>query len=86
MVCSTAAAEGFKMEDEEDVVVVLVTAVEIGARVFHSLTVQSRALERTRSPRSTGPRAGWKSRLMTGAAWPLYRMRVSTPALAPARS
>ena len=64
----------------------VVTAVEIGARVFHNFTVQSNALERTRSPRSTGPRAGWKSRLMTGAAWPLYRIRVSTPALAPARS
>ena len=36
----------------------VVTAVEIGARVFHNFTVQSNALERTRSPKSTGPRAG----------------------------
>ena len=78
--CSLLAA-GFRMEVD-----VVVTAVEIGARVFHSFTVQSNALERTRSPKSTGPRAGWKSRLMTGAAWPLYRSRVSTPAFAPARS
>ena len=61
------------------------TAVE-GARVFQSLTVQSSEVERTRSPRSTGPRAGWKSRDMTGAVWPLYLRRSSVPALAPARS
>ena len=42
----------------EEVVDEAVTAVEIGARVFHSFTVQSNALERTRSPKSTGPRAG----------------------------
>ncbi len=47
------------------------TEVEDDARVFQSLTVQSREVERTRSPRSTGPRAGWESRDMTGAVWPL---------------
>ena len=45
--------------------------VAAGARTFHSLTDQSKLDERTRSPRSTGPRAGWKSTDMTGAAWPL---------------
>ena len=83
MLCSLVVA-GLRREDADDVEVV--TEVEAGARVFHSLTVQSSALERTRSLRSTGPRAGWKSRLMTGAVCPLYRRRVSTPALAPARS
>lgn len=58
---------GFKIDD----VVEAATDVEDGARVFHNLTVQSTALDRIRSPRSTGPLAGWKSKLMTGAVWPL---------------
>ena len=41
-------------------------------RTFQSLTVQSMELVRTRSLRSTGPRAEWKFRLMIGAVWPLY--------------
>ena len=60
--------------------------VEDAGLVFQSLNVQSSPLERSRSPRSTGPRVGWKSRLMTGAVWARYRNRLSTPAFAPARS
>lgn len=83
MACSVLV-DGSAMVEVEDGVGT--TEVEEAARVFQSLTVQSREVERTRSPRSTGPRAGWESRDMTGAVWPLYRMRASTPALAPARS
>ena len=53
MGCSAAAPDLTVIEDE-----VAATAVEDGGRVFQSLTVQSSALERSRSPRSTGPRAG----------------------------
>lgn len=47
------------------------TEVEDAGRVFQNLTLQSKELERARSPKSTGPLAGWKSRLITGAVWPL---------------
>lgn len=45
-------------------------ATEDGARIFQILTDQSRLLVMKRSERSRGPRRGWKSTLMTGAAWP----------------
>ncbi len=83
MVCSVVVVVSAMLEVDDGVGA---TDVEEGARVFQSLTVQSREVERTRSPRSTGPRAGWESRDMTGAVWPLYLIRASTPALAPARS
>ncbi len=62
-ICSLFEAAGLSIDDVAE-------AFEDGARVFQSLTLQSSALESTKSPRSTGPRAGWKSRLITGAAWP----------------
>lgn len=48
-----------------------VEEIAAGARMRQSLTDQSRDVERRRSERSTGPRAGWKESDMTGAAWPL---------------
>ena len=66
--CSALLLVGLGIVEEE--VVGAATEADDGARVFQSLTVQSSDVERTRSPRSTGPRAGWKSRDMTGAVCP----------------
>lgn len=57
-----------------------------GGWTFQILTLQSKELEMAKSPRSIGPRALWKSKPVTGAVWPLYRILPSTPAFAPARS
>lgn len=62
------------------------TDVDDAGRDFQSLMDQSSPVDRKRSPKSMGPRAGWKSKLVTGAVWPLYRNRTSVPAPAPARS
>ena len=47
-----------KVDDEGVEAVAAAAAAEDGARVFHSLTVQSSELVSTRSLRSRGPRAG----------------------------
>ena len=46
----------------------------------HSLTVQSVEVLRTRFPKSTGPPAGWKCKLVTGPPCPL---KVSYDAMGP---
>lgn len=66
MACSAPLAASALVEVELDGM-----EVEDGGRIFQSLMVQSSELERRRSPRSTGPRTGWKSTLITGAVWPL---------------
>jgi len=64
----------------------VVVDVAAGGRAFHNLTLQSSELLKTKSPRSTGPRTGWKSTDIVGAACPLYKILGSIPAFAPARS
>ena len=81
-VVAAVAAEGATAA----VVAVAAEAVAAGDRDFQIFTDQSREDERTRSPRSTGPRAWWKSRDMTGAKCPRYEILDSTPAFAPAWS